>query len=181
MWYLSHFALVHPAKLMKVRVVFDTAVRSGRTSLNDYLLPEFPEAVEWIVAHHYVEDFLQSFENTEKATRIATKVRNIHSKDNIHLRNACQIVKKSSRPYTQEVKINDGDLGEKVPGLTRQLSDDTLSFNLNLSRVPEEIIDGCRVATKREALIAVTSLFDLLRLPLPFRLNNYFKKPGASV
>ncbi|GBP40833.1 hypothetical protein EVAR_87096_1 [Eumeta japonica] len=47
---------------------------------------EFPEAVESIVAHHYVDDFLQSFESIDKATGIATEVQNIQRKANFHLK-----------------------------------------------------------------------------------------------
>ncbi|GBP53659.1 hypothetical protein EVAR_36028_1 [Eumeta japonica] len=39
-WYLPQFAVIHPAKLGKVRDVFDAAVRSGWTSFNDHLLPD---------------------------------------------------------------------------------------------------------------------------------------------
>ncbi|GBP26268.1 hypothetical protein EVAR_16122_1 [Eumeta japonica] len=63
-----------------------------------------------------------------------------------------------STDYTREVKINNGDHEEKVLGLTWQPSDDTLSFNLNFSKVPEEIIDGHCTPTKKEALTVVTSL-----------------------
>ncbi|GBP44923.1 hypothetical protein EVAR_84414_1 [Eumeta japonica] len=98
---------------------------------------EFPEAIKSIVANHYVDDSLQNFENIEKVARIANEIQNIHRKANFHVKkwtlNSKEVIAalNPSTKYTQEVKINDGDHGEKVLGLTWQPSDDTLSFNLN--------------------------------------------------
>ncbi|GBP44924.1 hypothetical protein EVAR_84415_1 [Eumeta japonica] len=44
-WCLPHFVVVHPTEPGKVRVMFDAAACSGRTSLNDHLLPS-PELLQ---------------------------------------------------------------------------------------------------------------------------------------
>ena len=38
-WYLQHYAVFHPHKPNKIRVVFDCTARQHRTSLNEQLLP----------------------------------------------------------------------------------------------------------------------------------------------
>ncbi|GBP40834.1 hypothetical protein EVAR_87097_1 [Eumeta japonica] len=59
-----------------------------------------------------------------------------------------------------------------VLSLTWQPSDDTLSFNLNFSRVTEEIIDGHRTPTKKVAFMAVMSLLDPLGLSSPITIQD---------
>ncbi|GBP62385.1 hypothetical protein EVAR_47270_1 [Eumeta japonica] len=87
-------------------------------------LTKFPETVESIVTYDYVDVFLQTFENVKKATRIANEVQNIHRKANLYMNKWTSNTKEviaaldPSTKYIREVKINDGDHGEKVLGQT---------------------------------------------------------------
>ncbi|GBP30679.1 hypothetical protein EVAR_75900_1 [Eumeta japonica] len=78
------------------------------------------EAIEAIVAHHYIDNFLESFDSIEQAIRIAMKVQNIYRKANFHLKKWTSYRKKVIAVFdpraenAREVKLNDGDHGEKV-------------------------------------------------------------------
>ena len=47
----------------------------------------FPRAVSSILNHHYVDDFVDSFESTAKAIEVAQQVREIHAAAGYELRN----------------------------------------------------------------------------------------------
>lgn len=76
-------------------------------------------------------------------------------------------LRNASDETTEEVKLDDSLKDEKVLGLIWRPHNDTLGFNLNFARVPEEIVKGSRIPTKREALKTVMSLYDPLGLVSP--------------
>ncbi|KAL0810721.1 hypothetical protein ABMA28_010045 [Loxostege sticticalis] len=264
-WYLPHFAVLHPNKPGKVRVVLDAAFRFGNTSLNDNLLSgpdllqslqgvlmrfrqheiavaadieemflrisirkqdrdalrflwrqdrregppteyrmttvifgatcspsialyvknlnaekhrnEYPEAANAIINHHYMDDYLQSFQTVDVAQKITKEVDHIHKKANFHLRkwtsNNSQAIKYfEDSPKIEEIKFDDGAKEEKILGLIWQPRSDSLAFNLNFSRVPSDIIDGLRTPTKREALKTVMAIFDPLGIASPIVIQG---------
>lgn len=135
-----------------------------------------PEAASAIIQKHYVDDYLDSFKSLEDAVRITTSVRDIHRK-------ACFELKqwKSNAPAllhalgeeesTQQIELyKTGEQIERVLGIIWKPETDELTFNLNLTRVPRDLIDG-KTPTKREALRIVMSLFDPLGFASPVTIK----------
>ncbi|XP_072931477.1 uncharacterized protein [Epargyreus clarus] len=135
-----------------------------------------PEAASAIIEKHYVDDYLDSFRSLEEAIRITSSVRDIH-------RRACFELKqwKSNTPAllralgeqesSQDIELyKAGEQLERVLGIVWKPDTDELTFNLNLTRVPRELIDG-KTPTKREALRIVMSLFDPLGFASPVTIR----------
>ncbi|XP_063828939.1 uncharacterized protein LOC135078268 [Ostrinia nubilalis] len=133
---------------------------------------DHPDAAEAIVRHHYMDDYLQSFETVEEAVRVSTDVRTVHADANFHLakwasnRSEVLEVHRAEAAATRDVTLE--DIEEKVLGLTWRPTCDTLGFNLNFARVPD--VDSGQTPTKREALRTVMSLFDPLGLASPITI-----------
>lgn len=62
--------------------------------------------------------------------------------------------------------------GERVLGLFWGTVDDTLGFNVGLSRIPDKIITAERHSTKGEFLRIIMSVFDPLGLLSPYSLYS---------
>ncbi|XP_059048070.1 uncharacterized protein LOC131843444 [Achroia grisella] len=134
---------------------------------------QYPRAADAIIHNHYMDDYLQSFQTEEEAMKITHEVDTVHRKAKFHLRkwtsNSPQLQEKynSTRIEDRTVSIDRADKEEKILGLTWRPATDTLGFNLNMARIPQEIVNGSRTPTKREALRTVMSLFDPLGLASP--------------
>lgn len=133
---------------------------------------EHPEAVEAIVDCHYMDDYLDSYRTEEEALRIATEVRDIHREARFELKkwvsNSTKIVdvlEPDQRP-AEAVNLVGKEQEEKTLGLIWQPSTDELSFNLKLTRLPDNLLSK-EAPTKREALKIVMSLYDPLGLVSP--------------
>ncbi|XP_037300978.1 uncharacterized protein LOC119191187 [Manduca sexta] len=123
-----------------------------------------PEAVEAIKKKHYMDDYLDSYEDEHRAITIATQVRNIHREAHFELRkwtsNSPAVLKAlgESPNATEAVEI---ERTERVLGLIWRPQEDRLAFNLDLARIPSNLLRR-EAPTKREALKIVMSLFDPL-------------------
>ncbi|XP_073838192.1 uncharacterized protein [Musca autumnalis] len=133
----------------------------------------YPRAVKAIIDNHYVDDFVDSFETSEKAIDISMQVRKIHKSAGFELRNFTSNSK-------EVVVALEGNLGrnfnfcddladvqfstEKILGMYWNPGDDAFKFELKFHRVRPEIISGERCPTKRELLSVVMSVYDPLGL-----------------
>ncbi|XP_037302704.1 uncharacterized protein LOC119193157 [Manduca sexta] len=95
------------------------------------------KAVEAIKKKHYMDDYLDSYEDEHRAITIATQVRNIHREAHFELRkwtsNSPAVLKAlgESPNATEAVEI---ERTERVLGLIWRPQEDRLAFNLDLAR-----------------------------------------------
>ncbi|GBP75264.1 hypothetical protein EVAR_47300_1 [Eumeta japonica] len=87
----------------------------------------------------------------------------------------------TDRTTTTDVYRKQKNGSERVLGLNWNSDRDELTFNLNLARLPHDIMNSER-PTKRQVLKIVMSLFDRSASPhlSPRKLNNYCKKYGGE-
>ncbi|XP_017467048.1 PREDICTED: uncharacterized protein LOC108359625 [Rhagoletis zephyria] len=130
---------------------------------------KFARAVEAIVKHHYVDDFVDSFPSVEKAIAVTTQVREIHKAvgfDMCAFISNSDIVVKSLRNTAQledaavsHLKSQDAT-AEKVLGMYWNPEDDTFRYELKFHRVDADVVSGNRPPTKRELCSYIMSIFD---------------------
>ncbi|XP_037302986.1 uncharacterized protein LOC119193483, partial [Manduca sexta] len=100
------------------------------------------KAVEAIKKKHYMDDYLDSYEDEHRAITIATQVRNIHREAHFELRkwtsNSPAVLKAlgESPNATEAVEI---ERTERVLGLIWRPQEDRLAFNLDLARLVSPI------------------------------------------
>ncbi|XP_063826507.1 uncharacterized protein LOC135075990 [Ostrinia nubilalis] len=129
---------------------------------------QYPKAAAAVRDNHYMDDYIQSFENEESAIEIAAQVRDIHRRAHFHLRKWISNSPRVLQELEEEQALEERSLGpknEKVLGMIWKTSSDALKYNLDLSRLPDDIL--LRKPTKRQALQVVMSLFDPLGLVSP--------------
>ncbi|KAL0810972.1 hypothetical protein ABMA28_010266 [Loxostege sticticalis] len=134
---------------------------------------EHPTAVAAINKNHYMDDYIQSFEDEETAIETSRQVRDIHRRAHFELRkwasNTNQVLLAlEEKEETTELSI--GPKTEKILGMVWETSSDSLRYNLDLSRLPDDILQIQR-PTKRQALQIVMSLFDPLGLVSPVTIK----------
>ncbi|XP_067634502.1 uncharacterized protein [Eurosta solidaginis] len=130
----------------------------------------FPRAVEAIIKHHYVDDFVDSFQSVEEAIRVAKQVRDIHRAGGFQMRgfisNSSDVANSlREKGDSAEENIHFGVsniVATKVLGMFWQPQDDAFRYELRLPRVKKDVIEGSRSPTKRELLSYVISIFDPL-------------------
>lgn len=133
---------------------------------------QHPDAYRAIVNNHYVDDYLQSFPTEEEAIQTATDVRDIHRRAHYELRqwasNSATVLQALStdRQKKPTTHLHDGSTTERVLGLIWRCSEDQLTFNLDMARLPSGAMDN-DTPTKREVLKLIMSLFDPLGLAAP--------------
>ena len=130
-----------------------------------------PEAYEAIIKNHYVDDYLQSFRTVEEAIKTSRDVRDVHRHAHFELRqwtsNSTQVLQALGTEEKKHiVDLNDGSKIERVLGLIWRTETDELAFNLNLARLPSDVVNSIE-PTKRQLLKIVMSLFDPLGLAAP--------------
>ncbi|GBP97480.1 hypothetical protein EVAR_46153_1 [Eumeta japonica] len=131
-----------------------------------------PEVHRAVIKNHYVDDYIQSFETEQKAIDIAQRVRDVHREARFELK---QWTSNSKRLLTalnetseqkKSIDLHTENSSERVLGLNWNSDRDELTFNLNLARLPHDIMNSER-PTKRQVLKIVMSLFDPLGLASP--------------
>ncbi|XP_036319927.1 uncharacterized protein LOC118734312 [Rhagoletis pomonella] len=131
----------------------------------------FPRAVESIVKHHYVDDFVDSFESEEQAVSVAKQVSKIHEAAGFQMRgyisNSLAVmeelggVAEASNTRSSYFDAKNPST-EKVLGMFWSPQDDSFRYKLSFPRLETEVISGSRPPTKREVLSYVMSIFDPL-------------------
>lgn len=117
------------------------------------------DAMRLIKEAHYVDDFVASFGDAGAAIRLSRAVVEIHRKGGFELRGFV------SNDQNVVRAISDGDSGGEAASLDMQLDvtatdkilgmywctvTDLFMFRLDFNRVDKAVVDGTRVATKRE-------------------------------
>ncbi|XP_053956165.1 uncharacterized protein LOC128861814 [Anastrepha ludens] len=124
-----------------------------------------PRAIKAIFDHHYIDDFVDSFDGIEEAVDISKQVRDIHSDGGFELRgfvsNSEKVVKElNGSTATKQIAVAEST--EKVLGLYWESATDNFKFNLKFHRIEQAVITGERSPTKRELLSIIMSIFDPL-------------------
>ncbi|XP_053964298.1 uncharacterized protein LOC128867221 [Anastrepha ludens] len=127
----------------------------------------YPEAVQAIISNTFVDDWLQSADNEEELSRLATVVRWIHNEGGFEMRNWVSNSKKTltalsanstllSRCFEEpEATI------EKVLGMWWLPASDELTF---VEKFPKEVFDEHTFPSKRQVLRTIMKIFDPLGL-----------------
>nr|XP_041630860.1 uncharacterized protein LOC121502108 [Drosophila kikkawai] len=105
-----------------------------------------PRAVKAIIDHHYVDDYVDSFATESEAIEVSTRVKEIHAEAGFEL---CQF-------FIQLTHRGSG------VGTTWTSQERRMGFNVKYHRVPESVLSGDRVPTKREYSSLLMSTFDPL-------------------
>ncbi|XP_058816851.1 uncharacterized protein LOC131680146 [Topomyia yanbarensis] len=131
----------------------------------------FPRAVEGILKSHYVDDYLDSFENDEEAERVSREIATIHQKGGFHLRtwvsNSAGVLrglKEASANPSKSLCLNAADRGDRVLGMLWQTSEDELLFSMEIKEEIQLVIDNGKRPTKRQMLKCLMGVFDPLGL-----------------
>ncbi|XP_062708688.1 uncharacterized protein LOC134288304 [Aedes albopictus] len=131
----------------------------------------YPKAVQAIVDNHYVDDYLDSFENEEEALRVSQEVRMIHSRGGFQLRNwltnGKQVLEglgESSTDETKNLFLDKGSECERVLGMLWNTRDDVLCYSTELKEDIQQLMDSNVQPTKRQMLRCLMSFFDPLGL-----------------
>ncbi|GBP07108.1 hypothetical protein EVAR_90645_1 [Eumeta japonica] len=146
-----------------------------------------PEVYRAVIKNHYVDDYIQSFETEQKAIDIAQRVRDVHREARFELK---QWTSNSKRLLTalnetseqkKSIDLHTENSSERVLGLNWNSDRDELTFNLNLARLPHDIMNSER-PTKRQVLKIVMSLFDPLGLasPVTTKAKQLLQKYGGE-
>lgn len=137
---------------------------------------EHPEAAAAIVRNHYMDDYLQSFNNAEEAARTIKAVSEVHKAAGFELRqwasNDEEILRHVVQRKEAPSEITLGKEEEKTLGLRWLVKEDAFAFNIGLRNTPEEVINGQRAPTKREVTSAVMSTFDPMGLVAPILIKG---------
>ncbi|XP_055643771.1 uncharacterized protein LOC129779977 [Toxorhynchites rutilus septentrionalis] len=131
----------------------------------------FPRAVQGILHNHYVDDFLDSFENEETAAQVSAEVRMIHSQAGFQLRNwqsnSKNVLARLGEPASSGSKTLSTDKTknhERVLGMLWLTEDDELGYSTHmLDEIEKLIMEGER-PTKRQMLKCLMGFFDPLGL-----------------
>ncbi|XP_058445846.1 uncharacterized protein LOC131427001 [Malaya genurostris] len=133
---------------------------------------KYPEASKAIVKQHYVDDYLDSFDNDEEAIQRTKQVIEIHDNASFYIRGfvssstICTNAIPEERRLHSGVKILEGKNNEyeKVLGVYWNPQRDELGYRLNLSSLSKDILYYHRRPTKREVASFVMSVYDPLGL-----------------
>ncbi|KAL0879883.1 hypothetical protein ABMA27_002409 [Loxostege sticticalis] len=174
-WYLPCFPVLNPMKPGKVRMVHDAAATTKGVSLNDALLtgPDLLQSLPGVLMRMRQHRVAVSADIAEMFLQTSRQVRDIHRRAHFELRkwasNSNQVLLAlEEKEETTELSI--GPKTEKILGMVWETSSDSLRYNLDLSRLPDDILQIQR-PTKRQALQIVMSLFDPLGLVSPVTIK----------
>lgn len=135
----------------------------------------YPEAVDAIINRHYMDDYIDSSESPEKASKLINEVIAIHKMGGFELRgwisNSEEVFQNIPEELRTAEKIFEDSAPQRVLGLRWLPKEDVLSFCISLHKVDQNILDGKKIPTKREMLSVIMSLFDPLGI-----LGNYIVK-----
>ncbi|KAM8701946.1 hypothetical protein ACLKA7_001290, partial [Drosophila subpalustris] len=121
-------------------------------------IEESPKAVKAITEHHYVDDYVDSFDTIDEAHSVIDKVINIHKVGNFELcgfvSNSIELLNKLNvSPKTMELptQLNHSEPNtEKILGLHWDHCTDEFCFILKFKGVPNNVVEAKSAPTKRQ-------------------------------
>ena len=141
-----------------------------------------PEALQAIKRGYYMDDYLDSADSVEDASRIIAQVAEVNARGGFYLhgwasndRRALSSVTSTNRSQGGMVLLDSTThtrLYEKTLGLSWDTRLDRLTFKATMGRMSEDIRSERRKPTKREVLRITMSIFDPLGLLAPFVVGS---------
>ncbi|XP_058467435.1 uncharacterized protein LOC131440300 [Malaya genurostris] len=132
----------------------------------------YPEAVVAITKKHYVDDYLDSFDDEDKAVHMALDVKYIHSRAGFHLRNwisnSSNVLRRIGEKKVtagKRLDLHDKCITERVLGMLWDPKQDVFTFSTTMATNTQH-------PTKRQVLRTVMSLFDPLGLLSHFIIHG---------
>lgn len=126
-----------------------------------------PAAVNAIKNHHYVDDFVSSFNSELEAIQVTKAVVDIHRKGGFQLRGfvsnnnaVLEAVGAEDETNQTTIKMELDTIADKILGMYWDHGTDEFLFRLTFSRLDPAVLNGSRCPTKRELLSATMSIFD---------------------
>lgn len=137
---------------------------------------ECPEAKYAIQQNHYVDDWLQSFDDKDEALRVAQQVKDVHSRGGFEIRNwrsnSKHVTDELGERCEEEVNLQlSEEQTEKFLGVWYSSKRDAYTFSLKLNKAHTEILSGQRTPTKRELLRTLMSIYDPIGLISQFTIR----------
>ncbi|XP_055600236.1 uncharacterized protein LOC129749323 [Uranotaenia lowii] len=137
---------------------------------------EFPEAVESILHHHYMDDYLQSFDDEAEAIKRSLEVKFIHSQAGFEFHSwssnsdlVLQAVGETDPSTVKSFDVEDrkasSSEAKRVLGMLWLREEDAFTYSSDFKHIPEN-------PTKREVLSIVMSLYDPLGLLAHFIIHG---------
>ncbi|XP_063837168.1 uncharacterized protein LOC135086312 [Ostrinia nubilalis] len=136
----------------------------------------YPEAVEAIKKHHYMDDYIDSADDVDTALKLIAEITEIHRHGNFNIRGWStnnNELREKLPSVVESVSLSKlGGETERTLGLIWITSEDTLAFDLSFKKLRSEMVNGDEVPTKREFLRYIMSLFDPLGLICPLSIGS---------
>ncbi|XP_075167990.1 uncharacterized protein LOC142241581 [Haematobia irritans] len=120
-------------------------------------------SIDAIIKHHYIDDYVDSFDSEDEAIQISTEVRNIHASGGFELRGFAsnsENVSTAMGGYVENKEMLSDIVSEKVLGVFWECSSDNFRFKTKFHRIDDAVMLGKRIPTKRELLSIIMSTFD---------------------
>ncbi|XP_062716865.1 uncharacterized protein LOC109416846 [Aedes albopictus] len=198
-WFLPLGAVTNPKKPSKVRIIWDAAATVDGSSLNSHLLkgPDqltalpsvlfrfrqfgiaYPRASQRIVDNHYVDDYLDSFEDEDEAKQITEEVRTVHRNGGFNLRNwnsnsgaVLEFLDEPAVTSDKNINLVNKEQTERVLGMLWATKSDELRFATQMSEEVNDLIETSTRPTKRQVLRCVMTFFDPLGLLATFLIHG---------
>ncbi|XP_065079347.1 uncharacterized protein LOC135702242 [Ochlerotatus camptorhynchus] len=140
---------------------------------------QFPRAVEGILNNHYVDDYLDSFENEEEAERVSREIRSIHEKGGFQLRNwlsnsiaVLRELEEEDPKASKSLCLSAVDSSDRVLGMLWHTTEDELRFSMDLKEEIQRVIDNGERPTKRQMLKCLMGIFDPLGILSVFLVHG---------
>lgn len=130
---------------------------------------DFPRAAVAIKYHHYVDDYLDSFESVNEAVEVVNEVKLVHLKGGFTLRrflsNFPEVLHKIGRneePESKNLDLERGEQSESVLGMKWVPLEDLFLYAFGSREDLQHVLLEQHIPTKREIARVVMSLFDPL-------------------
>ncbi|XP_063533651.1 uncharacterized protein LOC134743949 [Cydia strobilella] len=140
-----------------------------------------PKAVDAIMNHHYVDDYIHSIETIDEAINTVDDVLRIHASGGFNMRNLMSNSKELLR-HLPEDKLAPGGVKfladnkeeqlERVLGVNWDPEADTFAFSMKFHSVSQDLQSGTKRPSKREVLRLIMSVFDPLGFLLPTTIKG---------
>lgn len=140
---------------------------------------QLPRAVEGILENHYVDDYLDSFENEDEAEQVSREVRSIHQRGGFLLRNwlsnSSRVIhglNEEEPKASKNLCLSGAEKSDRVLGMLWQTADDELWFPMEMKVEVQKVLESGERPTKRQMLRCLMGIFDPLGLLSVFLVHG---------
>ncbi|XP_076648090.1 uncharacterized protein LOC143356360 [Halictus rubicundus] len=129
---------------------------------------QYPGAAKSIIKNSYMDDFLASRATVQEAACLVRDVEKINVNANFEMHGWVSNEERALSGASNRELSRNGEnplcthKGERVLGLFWDTRSDTLGFNMEIAKIPKDLLNGKKIPSKREYLRVVMSVFDPL-------------------